>query len=308
MKRLIYSLYINIPEEDIERDHQDDDWISYKTKETTDGMLEYKDWLIHSQEKYARSINADYKFVGYSSHFEQFKNEYFKDRPWISTYDIINFYKLRLMYDAVESENYDEVLYLDFDVVPLTDVNVFEELDFQSGMLCRVNHERNPNGYLENLEPGFFIEMRKKYERNGRTNSIRSPRAKWWNARALLIDEGFSGDNDVYNTGIVGGSKEQINKLSYFENFEQNLDYMKGLATEVNGGWPPYIQTLFGYDNETLFSYQMQMNEVKLNPMTREWHFILNERFPYIAKGSKFVHIVNKRFDYVKEWYEKNNI
>lgn len=306
MKRLIYSTYIFISNDDIEKQHDGDDWLLHKTKETTNSMLEYRDWLKHTQEKYAESIGADYQFVGYSGHFEGFKRKYFSDKPWMSTYDIINFYKLWLMYEY--AEEYDEILYIDFDVVPITDMNVFEELDFKSGMLCRVNHEKNGKHYLENLEPGFFIEMRKKYERLGRTNSVRSPRAKWWNARALLMDEGLSGDNDVYNTGMVGGSTEQIKKLAYFDDFESNLSMMKGLVTEVDGGWPPYIQTLFGYDNETLFSYLMQMNNVQLNPMTREWHFILNERFPYIAKGTKFVHVVNKRFDYVKEWYEKNNI
>jgi len=306
MKRLIYSTYINIPRDDIELQHKDDDWILEKTKETTDTMLEYKDWLIYTQKKYADYIGVDYQFTGYGEHYENFKKTFFSNKPWISTYDIINFYKLWLMYEYKDS--YDEILYIDFDVVPITKLNVFDELDFKSGVLCRVNHERDPRQYLENLEPGFFIEMRKKYERSGRTNSIRSPRAKWWNARALLIDEGFSGDNDVYNTGIVGASSQQIDKLAYFDDFENTLQLMKGLVTEVNGGWPPYIQSLFGYDNETLFSYKMQLNEVKLNDLTREWHFILNERFPYVVKDTKFIHVVNKRLDYVKEWYEKNNI
>ena len=305
MKRLIYSTYINISDSTIDKDHSDDEWSNFKTKETTNLMLEYQDWLISVQKRYAESIGVEYRFVGYGTHYAHFK-DWFEDKPWISEYDIINFYKHWLMVEY--SKSYDQILYLDFDVVPLTKSNVFDEWDFDSGILCRVNHEKDPKNYLEGLEPAFFAEMRKKYDEKGRTNSIRSPRAKWWNARALLIDEGFSGDNDVYNTGIVGASSEQIKKLDYFGEFDLDLSMMKGLVTEVNGGWPPYIQSLFGYDNETLYSFKMQQKEVHLNKLERKQHFILNERFPYVAKGSEFVHVVNKRFDYIKEWYEKNSI
>ena len=43
--------------------------------------------------------------------------------PYLTTYNVINFYKIHLLYEL--SKEYDEVLYLDFDVVPMKYDNFF---------------------------------------------------------------------------------------------------------------------------------------------------------------------------------------
>ena len=261
----------------------------------TENLKDHYDFLKERQEQYAEAIGVEYKLYGDDDQYKEYK-ETFKDRPYISEYNIINFYKIHLLYE--NSERYDKVAYFDFDVVPLTKENIFD-IDVSDGIAVRVNHD---DGAMKD----FNLNMM-KWESKA-LSTIRSPTAKYWNTKAMLMYNGMDGENDVYNTGIILANNEQLKKLAYFDDFENTLQLMKGLVTEVNGGWPAYIQSLFGYDNETLFSYKMQLNEVKLNDLTREWHFILNERFPYVIKDTKFIHVVNKRLDYVKEWYEKNNI
>lgn len=183
---------------------------------------------------------------------------------------------------------YDEILYLDLDVIPFTDENIFEHFSFKDGVLCRINHEGKFN---VNMGIGSAV--------------IRSPKSKWWNARALLLDEGMSGENDVYNTGVVGASTEQLKILNYFENFDDALDMMHDMTSE-DCGYPERIRKLFGYDNETLFSYKMQMNNVNLIELDSDWHFIMNKKRSYITSTAKMVHVISKDFEFARKRYEEN--
>jgi len=281
MKRLIYSMYIHIPDDVIEKEHSDCEITKDKTSETSNKMLENYDWLKRQQQDYANLCGADYILYEHDEKYEEFKNLYFSDKPWITTYNILNFYKIWLLHN----EDYDEIVYMDFDVLPITKDNIFEELDFESGILCRVNHE----GQVSTSDIA--------------SHTIRSPRAKWWNARELLLDEGFDGENDVYNTGIVGVSKKQLKKLGYFDNFEDKLEMMYDKATDDS--YPIKIKSMLGYDNETLFSYLMQVNNVKLNPIEDDWHFIMNHTFSFIPERAKLVHIINKDFEYAKHYIQR---
>ena len=42
-------------------------------------------------------------------------SEKLKEKLYLTAYNIVNFYKIHLLYEL--SKNYDEILYLDFDVV-----------------------------------------------------------------------------------------------------------------------------------------------------------------------------------------------
>lgn len=282
MKRLIYSMYIHIPANVIEDEHADCTMTREKTQLTTDSMRDNFDWLHSSQKEYAKLCNADYKLYEYDDDYIKFKNLYFSERPYITTYNILNFYKIWLMY---QNMHYDEILYLDFDVIPITHQNIFEELDFKSGILCRVNHEGKVTSY--DVDPRI----------------VRSPRAKWWNTRELLLDKEFDGENDVYNTGIIGASKDQLHKLAYFENFDDKLDMMHDKVEDMS--YPDSIRSMFGYDNETLFSYLMQLNNVQLNELSKEWHFIMNHEYSFISRASKMVHVINKDFNYAKDYIQR---
>lgn len=286
MSRVIFSMYINIPSKDIEEQHSNCAHTRKNTYDSTNKLLENYDWLKSKQKKYAEQCQADYVIFRHDEMFEKFRKLYFADRPYVSTYDIINFYKIWLMYQL----DYDEILYLDLDVVPFTNENIFEQFNFDEGILCRVNHEGN---ITINTPVGKTV--------------VRSPKAKWWNARALLLDEGLDGENDVYNTGIVGASRRQLELLNYFENFDSTLNMMHDMTSE-DCGYPERIRILFGYDNETLFSYKMKTNNVNLIELDKDWHFIMVSKTPYITTTAKMVHVISKDFEFARKRYEKNHL
>ena len=97
------------------------------------------------------------------------------------------------------------------------------------------------------------------------SQSIRSPTAKYYNCQAMLLDGGYFPDNDVINTGIIGASAEHIKQLAYFDGLEHVLEMMTSLRSDAYreiGIYPENIIDMFRYDNETIFSYKIRVNEV----------------------------------------------
>ena len=54
----------------------------------------------------------------YDKRYQTFEKNLRKDFPELTGYEIVNFYKIHLLYEL--AKEYDEILYLDFDAVPLT--------------------------------------------------------------------------------------------------------------------------------------------------------------------------------------------
>ena len=126
MKRVIFSLYIDIPSKDIDIFDKNilktgDTPMNIRTKEQF--KTHYGD-LCACKQIYADAIGADFILYEYDTNFslwsEKMKHEY----PYLTMYNIINFYKIHLMYEL--AMKYDEILFLDFDVVPMKNENFFE--------------------------------------------------------------------------------------------------------------------------------------------------------------------------------------
>ena len=109
MRRVIYSLYIDIQKPVSHFENQ---------KKFNDNYS----WLLERQQQYADICGVDYKHFTYDDDFVEYSKLFDSD---ISEYDIINFYKMLLLYKL----DYDEILYLDMDVIPVTKLNFFDEWD-----------------------------------------------------------------------------------------------------------------------------------------------------------------------------------
>lgn len=297
MSRVIFSLYIDIPEEEL--DDQPAHWGSDIPK-TLHTKLEFKkhyDWLLESQRCYANYINVEYKHYIYDKAYIEYKEWFNKNYPEITSYNIVNFYKIKLMHDL--AKEYDEILYLDLDVIPVTNENFFEVWDLSKGIAIMSGTAESQKSIDTDTRELLYLKYR--------TNSVRSPIAKYWNTRAMLTERGFDSlDCTVFNTGIVGITKEKLNQLDYFVDFRDTIDYMKYLRNE-EGFYPEHIQALFGYDNETIWGYKTLSKKLQWQLLGPEWHHFM-DKWNYITRSSKFVHCINKDFNYVKDWYEKNNI
>ena len=293
-KRVIYSIFVKIPKEEHFKGshHKNDSQI--RAEKTISGFDKHYDRLLENKRSYAKEIGVPFKMFTYDKQYQDYQKMFKKDYPEISEYNIVNFYKIHLLYEL--AKKYDEILYLDFDVVTLTKDNFFEENDLSKGIYVLDNNKS-------------VNKMRVAIDKIN--HGIRSPSAKYYNCQAMLIHEGYGPYNDVINTGIVGASSDNLKKLDYFGEFKQTLNLMSKLKKDGFDFFPPNITRMFGHDNETIFSYKIQKSGVNIEWFNDVWHYFY-DKDPvfgmYIPDRCKFCHVVNKDFDYAWRKYEKNNL
>ena len=303
MKRVIFSLYIDIPKDDL--DLFDSNILkegqiptNHRTKDQF--KIHYGD-LIATKEIYANKIGADFRMFEYDTDWIIYSEKMKAEYPYLTAYNIVNFYKIHLLYEL--SKEYDEILYLDFDVVPMKYDNFFEHWDLTKGIAVL-----NNNSKVNTIE-----------EVTNTSQTIRSPSSKYYNAQAMLFELGLSTKNDVINTGIIGINKDHLQKLNYFGKFEEDLTLMKHLAkqsdtevVEVKGRleirevnekyltniFPEKVRQYFGWDNETLFSVKLKVNKVPVQWLDDKWHYFLYNQ-GFIPKETILCHTINKDFDLV---------
>ena len=300
MKRVIYSIYIDIPSEELDWQPPYPGETESKNDKTKREFATHYQWLTDMQVSYARHIDVEYKQFLNDDRWKAFNTDYKNRYPFLTAYNIVNFYKIYLMYEL--AKDYDEILYVDLDVVPVTGKNFFDVWDFAHGVAIHRN-DAKVNTSVESIKRN--TESRKLANRS--LHSIRSPAAKYWNCYAMLEEEGFQPNNAVYNTGIVGINKDLLNKLNYFEDFEQTLNMMTELKEDEYSMYPMWIQEMFGWDNETVWGFKMATNDVPKQWFTSRWHHFM-DKHNYIPKETCLVHVINKEFQFVRGWCESHNI
>jgi len=284
MKRIIYSFYIDIPKQEL--DIFDKELPIVKDKKampinlvTKDRLKKHFLRLLVEKEAYAKKLGYDFKLFEYGPDWILFEQKLKREHPYLTTYNIVNFYKIHLLYEL--AKQYDEVLYLDFDVVPMQHVDFFEHWDLTKGIAVLNNNDRV-------LVPENV---------NDSSTTIRSPTAKFYNAQAMLFEKGLSTKNDVINTGIIGASAEHLNTLAYFEDFDKNLKLMTNLTKESDLH-PPRLLKYFGWDNETLFAVKIKENNVPILWLDDKWHYFFSNQ-KHVPQKVILCHTINKDFDTV---------
>ena len=284
MKSVIFSIYIQIPEEDLDNPGwyneegklQDTD----KSKQTKDYFAKYYDKLKQRQVDYARTLNVDYILHEYDNDYIKYVSYFKKNYPQISVYDIINFYKQELM--KRYAHKYDEVCYLDFDVIPNTDESIFNVVKHDEFGCADSNRE---------------AEWGKTVETKWYNTCIRNPSSKYWNCHAILNEIGLDPDTDVFNTGIMVAASKMIKRLDYFGEFEEVLDLMSKVKYDKSSMYPHNIQRIFNYDNETVFAFKRVVNNIKIKYLGNDWHHkVQDEKWYVFNENAKMYHVINKRF------------
>ena len=294
-KNAIYSLHVEIPPElqqpagNFTGDDID------KNERARVNFLEYFDRLENNRREYASSIGAAYMLFENDSNYQEFRS-WMKNLVDMSEYNVVNFYKIWCMEQL--TKEYDNVLYMDFDVIVNTDVSFFDAFNCQNSLFCNYDTTLKDWANKEALDLTNWKGEDYVYH-------YRSPSAKYWNAHALLSDDDLDGENDVYNTGIFGASRRQMDELGYFEDFEGLISRMTELREDEFSMYIPPIQKSFGYDNETVMSYRVKSNNVFCENLDNKfWHFQLpnwkQNRQQVRDANAAFYHVMNKRF----EWFD----
>ena len=126
MKNLIFSIYASIKDNTTRSQTFFENDSITKSQRTHTQFEKYKQQLIESKKSYADQCGADFVLV------ESIDKQFFNDE-----FDSINFYKHHLIEKFCKS--YDNILYLDFDVIPNTTQSFFQQHDMDKINVHAVN-------------------------------------------------------------------------------------------------------------------------------------------------------------------------
>ena len=107
MKQIIFTVYDDIKKEIAGLTRMESDVVFNMDKANTLLVAEYFDRLVENKKEYAEKIGADFKFFHNTMETSELKNE--------NDFTNVNLYKHYLF--AQLAEEYDEVMYVDMDVV-----------------------------------------------------------------------------------------------------------------------------------------------------------------------------------------------
>lgn len=284
--KVVFSIYIDIPSEKLDNagSYNYDD-IS-KGERTKQQLALYKDRLIENKKQYANTCNAEWILFEYDQQYKDFAARF----PNLTEYNIVNLYKIHLTYQL--AEKYDNVLYLDFDVVSFQDIDFFKYNDVDARICCQADYIHRPNS----------VNM-SKYPHDFRNNMT-----KYWNAHALLQDYDIELTPYVYNTGILGASKHVLEKLDFISDLDSVIEEMDDLKTDEYSMYPLPLRKQFGHDNESIFTFKAALNNVVIDNMKPEWHYKMNfaNGNPKIEKIKRdnpiLIHVINKRFQDIEDY------
>lgn len=254
MKKLVYSIY-----------NKNVDKVGFSVTDYKLNQFEkYKEKLIKCKKDYATKCSAEYILVETNS----------------SDFVDIQFEKIRLLEEY--SKTYDEVLYLDFDVIPTTNSrNIFECVD--SSKISMHPLDRRLDG----------LRMRQMLDTNGfdSQNMFVKTAAK----KSMLVLEGLASNDYVYNTGVIFGNSSIISELKFTERLNEMNDLME--EAQEDHMFPTEIGNHFVPNNEVYISYLIEKYNIPHNDLSMNWNYIMDDVETIPDGMSDFIHCVSKEFD-----------
>jgi len=272
MKNIIYSIFIDL--ENTSGVHL------FKANQ----LKKYQNLLIKVKKNYANSIGADFKLFTNDNVWSDFKQKY-KDYE----YDVVNLYKIYLLEQL--SNDYDNVLYMDLDVIPNTNENFFDIFDLNK--LCLrsinattkvllINHQRALESYRKSYVD--IIKLLDKYNEH----------VKALCKKAMLINQNIvNKDFELVNTGIIGGNKKSIGNLKFTQRLEDMLQVLKDTKEEQFYGED--ITNFFFANNEVFVHYLLDKYNIDWYNLPESWHTIHYEN-EEIKNDYKMIHVISKKF------------
>lgn len=256
VKRIVFSIYSQLPTHERVTDY------------STAQFKKYYHRLYESKDEYAKLCSADFLLV----------------TPNEMSYIDLQHYKIIMMERFAET--YDEVLYLDFDVIPITRQNFFDVFDLSK--ICVLNENTNHIIEKEIVNHQYTdwqgdlsssVNNYKKYVSQKLQRDKYHRCSKAFAKREMLFnDDIISYDEHIVNTGILAGNKKSISTLKY----EERLDSMK-LLSDFN-------------NNEIFLSYLLEKYNIPFTNIGYNWHRVYDD-LDTDLECSKMIHVINKRFE-----------
>lgn len=279
MKNIIYSIYIE----------NKDSNLSEKHLFTKNQLKKHYDRLIDVKKKYADICNAEFVIYGDDNDYKEFKSKY-KGYE----FDLINLYKIYLWEKL--GKKYNNVLYLDLDVVPNTNENFFDTFDMNK--ICV---------YAPNATIDIWSQEDKERYKKGKINfsKVISHKDKYdmyvkalCKKSMLAIDNKLDTDYLIANTAILGANSNAISKLKFTERLDSMIDVLNKSKKEKLFG--EEVSKLFFANNEIFFHYLLDKDNIDWYNLPKEWHTYVMRKSDKISKelkSAKMIHLINKKFE-----------
>jgi hypothetical protein len=262
MKRVIFTTYDDIND-------ADDKWniLSFQQNQIND----YFDRLVKNKQDYAESIGV--KFILFYNTMGDF------DVDAGLEFTKVNLYKHRLM--AELAEEFDEVMYVDMDVIFNTSKNVFEELDLSKGIYIK-----DQDSAIENKINEEII-----YSQIGNRN----PTLKYHITKDLLGGK----DCHVMNTGVVIAKSSFIKQIKYVDRLPELIEKVNSIKLDsLKNNTATFLRMYYYPNNESLFSYILENYEIPYVLMEDKWHKIISDDPEELNwEEIEVAHIINKKFN-----------
>lgn len=290
MKNVIYSFYKEIKDNDIrDNSYFSGDTLS-KSEKTKLQFIKYKDKLINSKKDYAKICNADFIL------FDDVEKIYDNDE-----FDSVNFYKHYLMEKLLK--DYDNILYLDFDVVPNTNESFFDVHDMNKINVHAINATKHKSWSYEalNSKHDYEFVMRVHFDKYHMYCKALCKQSM------LIIDDIYNNDFHIANTGIIGGSAESLSQIKMTERYDEILNRLNTAKEEKYFG--ENVTRHFFANNEVFFSYILDRFKPEWNNLSSDWHYChykvsdedkLHDIYNKIkVRKAKLIHVIDKNFDLI---------
>jgi len=256
MKRVIFTCFDDIDPE------------NFSDVKTIQAVKEYFDRLIDNKKTYAEKIGVD--FIFYHNTMKDFDVENCDVQ-----FTKVNLYKHHLMNQL--ADQYDQVMYVDMDVVFNTDLNVFEEIDLSKGFALIDQDDK-----IESKEDDAI------YKDWG----LRNPTLKYHITKDLLDGK----ENHVINTGVMIANSAHIKQVKFIERLSdivKRIEHFKNNAIENDK--LRYIRNWYYPNNEAIFSYILEQHNIPYQIVDKVWHKIY-DNVPEETIEGNVIHFINKRF------------
>ena len=212
------------------------------------------------------------------------------------------------------AEEYDEILYLDLDVIPFNFVNFFESHDLSK--LCCFQQDcyewglkRYVQESVKRRDIPYFevrpIPLQERLKNSGyyfhKENIDNLDSQNWWvkacakNAM-LLLDNHTDFNNMIVNTGVIGGNSSIIKKMCFIDSLGSMLSSLSNAADD--NIYPTEISSLIRPNNEVFLTYLIEKTNIETNYLDESWNYIVDDfRQDTDNDDTVFLHVINKEFD-----------
>ncbi len=279
MTNVIYSIYIKNKDKNLNEKHT----------HTKNQLEKHYNRLVSVKKEYAKHCDADFIMFFDDSSYQNFRKE---QKGY--EFDIINLYKIKIWEDL--AKKYDNVLYLDLDVIPNTTESFFKTFDMNKICVHAVN------ATIENVWSEKDIKNYKNEKIDFETAISHKDRysmyVKSMCKRAMLaIDNNFDTDYLLANTAILGANSTTIKKLKFTEKINDLKKILNQAKKEEFFG--EEISKLYFYNNEIFFHYLLDKYNIEWYNLPTEWHTMLfkKDQITSDLKSAKMIHLINKRFE-----------